>query len=51
MPKPLKIDVSFKQTKREISLYSFLMALDDRGYWIKEKLYAAMEMENKKVNN
>lgn len=42
-----KIDISFKQTKRDQQLLQFLISLDDRGYWIKEKLYKAMLEENK----
>lgn len=50
MAKALKFEVSFKQTKKDIALYSYLLSLDDRGCWIKEKLYAAMQIEIKENN-
>lgn len=47
MGKPLKIDISFKKSKKDTTLYGFLMSLDDRGCWIKDNLYKAMLSENK----
>lgn len=37
-----KINISFKETKRDIALYEAIMALDDKSYVLKQILYKVL---------
>lgn len=43
-----KIPVSFRETNKDMKLYSFLMALEEgeRSSWIKDQLRNIIEKEN-----
>ena len=40
-----KIPISFKETTKDLRLYTYIMSLEDRSTWVKEVLRKAMEKE------
>lgn len=44
-----KISISFKETSKDLSLYNYLMGLDDKSSEIKSILRQAIKLDDKKV--
>lgn len=42
-----KISVSFKETTKEMQLYTTVFAIEDRSNWIKDLIVKALSEENK----